>query len=150
MPAEENQFVCNMLTSTVSGCSLSASFSGLTLGIMGLDQMGLKMVIESGMQNSLLHPSCISRIVASYIFPSGTQVHNQMLQHPKQQKQSMPKRFCLSGGEAVCYSALFFSATWRSIPWYILPLLSRPVFFMMTIDLTPSLPFCSCPFLWQT
>jgi len=28
--------------------SLSASFSGLTLGLMGLDQMGLRMVIESG------------------------------------------------------------------------------------------------------
>jgi metal transporter CNNM len=33
-----------------SGPSLSACFSGLTLGLMSLDQLGLRIIIESGKQ----------------------------------------------------------------------------------------------------
>uniref|UniRef100_A0A7S1EIT6 CNNM transmembrane domain-containing protein n=3 Tax=Hemiselmis andersenii TaxID=464988 RepID=A0A7S1EIT6_HEMAN len=48
---------------------LSASFSGLTLGLMGLDQMGLRMVIESGSQPDATPSESADAKYAKKIFP---------------------------------------------------------------------------------
>jgi CBS domain containing-hemolysin-like protein len=52
------------LLATLILISLSALFSGLTLGLMGLDKVGLQIVIESGLRPEV--PALCARMCSGY------------------------------------------------------------------------------------
>jgi len=67
---------------------LSALFSGLTLGLMGLDKVGLQIVIESGQRNEV-QGHCMCPYSAMRPFAIPTNLHT-LLCYKIEQKATEP------------------------------------------------------------